>query len=52
MKDEIDILAGKIASAVRNYTVVNNPPDRLIIHFYKCMSGKELKYIEDALHNL
>ncbi|MDD4190935.1 MAG: Piwi domain-containing protein [Mangrovibacterium sp.] len=52
MRDEVDILAGKIANAVRNYTVINNPPDRLIIHFYKCMSEKELKYIEDALHNL
>jgi hypothetical protein len=52
MKDEVDILAGKIANAVRNYAVINNPPDRLIIHFYKCMSEKELKYIDDALHNL
>jgi hypothetical protein len=52
MKDEIDLLAGKIANAVRNYATINNQPDRLIIHFYKCMSEVELQHIECALNNL
>ena len=52
MKDEIDLLAGKIANAVRNYATINNQPDRLIIHFYKCMSEIELQHIERALNNL
>jgi hypothetical protein len=49
MKHEIDILAGKISTAVRNYATINNPPDRLIIHFYKSMSEVEVQHIERAL---
>lgn len=52
MKDEIDLLAGKIANTVRNYATINNQPDRLIIHFYKCMSEVEIQHIELALNNL
>lgn len=52
MKDEIDLLAGKIANTVRNYATINNNPARLIIHFYKCMSEVELQHIELALNNL
>jgi hypothetical protein len=44
MKDEIDILAGKIAHAVRKFATVNNEPERLIIHFYKRMSVLELQF--------
>ena len=52
MKHEIDILAGKISTAVRNYATINNQPDRLIIHFYKVMSEEEIKKTEKALENL
>jgi len=52
MKDEIDILAGKIAHSVRKFAAVNNEPERLIIHFYKRMSERELQYIEYELQNL
>lgn len=52
MKHEIDILAGKISKAVRNYATINNSPDRLIIHFYKSMSEIEVQHIEKALEDL
>ncbi|PKP12071.1 MAG: hypothetical protein CVU09_00820 [Bacteroidetes bacterium HGW-Bacteroidetes-4] len=52
MKHEIDILAGKISKAVRNYATINNPPDRLIIHFYKSMSEVEVQHIERALETM
>ena len=52
MKHELDILAGKIAHAVRNFATVVHQPSRLIIHFYKDMSEKELQHIEQALSNL
>lgn len=52
MKHEIDVLAGKIANSVRKYASINDQPDRLIIHFYKTMNEREIKYIEDALRNL
>lgn len=52
MKHELDILAGKISNAVRNFATVNHQPSRLIIHFYKDMSKKELQHIENALSNL
>jgi hypothetical protein len=51
-KDELDVLAGSIADAVIKYATVNNDPDRLIIHFYKKMSDKEIKPIQQALANL
>lgn len=52
MKHELDILAGSIARAVREYATVNAAPDRLIIHFYKTMSEKEMEPIEKALDDL
>jgi hypothetical protein len=52
MKHEIDILAGKISKAVRDYATINNQPDRLIIHFYKTMNEEELEHIEKALNNM
>lgn len=52
LKDEIDVLAGSIAHAVKQYATVNEDPDRLIIHFYKTMSDDELQPIELALTDL
>lgn len=39
------ILAGSIHEAVMKFTQVNSDPQRLIIHFYKTMSDKEIKPI-------
>lgn len=52
MRHQTDLLAGCIAAKVREYATVNNPPDRLIIHFYKKLSQKELEPIEKALQEL
>lgn len=52
MKHEVDVLAGSIFRAIRDYATVNNSPDRLIIHFYKTMNEKELEPIERALADL
>lgn len=52
MKNEVDILAGSIVSSVKDYASVNNKPDKLVIHFYKTMSDKELKPIEKGLQDL
>jgi hypothetical protein len=52
MRHETDILAGCIASKVKEYASVNKSPDRLIIHFYKKLSQKELEPIERALQEL
>lgn len=52
MKHEIDVLAGSISRAIREYATVNNPPERLIIHFYKTMSDKELAPIQAALEEI
>jgi len=51
-KDEISELAGSIEEAIINYTNINNKPNRLVIHFFKEMSGEEIKPVEDVLHNL
>jgi hypothetical protein len=51
-KDEINILAGSIADAVRQYATINNKPDRLIIHFYKVMSDNEIEPIQEALRKI
>lgn len=45
LKDEVDLLAGSIANSIREYATVNEEPERLIIHFYKSMSEKELEPI-------
>lgn len=52
MKSEVDILAGSIVHSVREYASVNSKPERLIIHFYKSMSDKELEPIEKGLRDL
>ena len=52
MKDETEILAGSISNSIKEYATLNNKPDRLIIHFYKTMSEKELEPIQKALENL
>ncbi len=52
MKDEIEMLAGKISKSVREYATINNQPERLIIHFYKSMSEVELQHIEKALNEM
>jgi hypothetical protein len=52
MKSEVEILAGSIMRSVREYASVNNKPDKLIIHFYKTMSDKELEPIERGLNQL
>lgn len=52
LKDEIDVLAGSIASSIKEYATVNEDPERLIIHFYKSMSEKELEPIQQALEDL
>lgn len=52
MKHEIDMLAGKISKAVRDYATIKNKPDRLIIHFYKTMNERELQHIERALNKM
>lgn len=52
LRDEIAILAGSISDAVKQYATVNDVPDRLIIHFYKTMSERELEPIQKALENL
>lgn len=52
LKNELGLLVGSIARAVRNYVESNNSIERLIIHFYKKMSHRELQPIEDALKTL
>lgn len=52
MKSEVAILAGSIIHSVKEYASVNNKPDKLIIHFYKTMSDKELDPIEKGLNDL
>lgn len=50
--NEIDMLAGSIRKAVMHYVVENENVERLIIHFYKKISEKELKPIMKILHKL
>jgi hypothetical protein len=52
LKTDTDILAGAIQEAILKFTSVNNNPERLIIHFYKDMSHKEIKPILTKLFNL
>lgn len=52
-KDQLKELAGSIENAVKNFTKINNKPERLIIHYYKEMSlVNEYPHIENALNNL
>jgi len=50
--DETDMLAGSIRKAVMHYVVENENVSRLIIHFYKKISEKELKPILQILRKL
>jgi hypothetical protein len=52
LKDEVELLAGSIASAIKEFATVNSDPDRLIIHFYKEMSEREFIPIMEKLENL
>jgi len=52
LRSELEILAGSIVNAVREFTTLNNLPDRLIIHFYKTMSDRELEPILTALNQM
>src|SRR5690554_2220022 len=51
-KDQIDELAGLILWQIRKFVDANKNLTRLIIHFYKNMSKKELDPIENGLNNL
>ena len=44
-------LAGSIREAVEKFIEQNNQPSRLIIHFYKVISKREMKPILDTLYN-
>lgn len=50
--NETDMLAGSIRKAVLKYIVDHDKADRLIIHFYKEISKKELEPIISTLHKL
>lgn len=50
--NETDMLAGSIRKAVLKYIVDNEKAERLIIHFYKEISKKELQPIISTLHKL
>jgi hypothetical protein len=50
-KDNLS-LAGSIREAVAKFIAVNYQATRLIIHFYKDVSKKEIKPIIDTLHTL
>ena len=50
--NQIVELAGSIINQVKEFVAVNSNMDRLVIHFYKNMSYKELKPIEDGLNDL
>lgn len=52
MKNETDILAGSIAASIQDYVSAKKTPTRLIIHFYKEMSNKEVQPIYKQLHDL
>ncbi|MBC7382707.1 MAG: hypothetical protein H7296_06880, partial [Bacteroidia bacterium] len=52
MKHQTEELAGCIEEKVKEFASINHAPDRLIIHFYKELSRKELIPIEKALENL
>jgi len=52
-KDQLKELAGSIENAIKNFSKINNKPERLIIHYYKEMSlVNEFPHIENALNNL
>lgn len=50
--DQTKELAGSIEDAIISYASVNNKPSRLVIHFYKEMSEKEIEPIQKTLHKI
>ena len=50
--NQIAELAGSVALAVKNYCAERKNLQRLVIHFYKRLSGKELIPVEKALAGL
>lgn len=52
VEDTPAVLAGSIHDAIVKFTQVNSEPQRLIIHFYKTMSDKEIRPILDKLKSL
>jgi len=52
LANEITLLAGSIRKAVLKYLVDHETANRLIIHFYKTISKKELTPIIDILNKL
>lgn len=51
-RNQVDELAGAIMAKVKDYVSMNSHISRLIIHFFKNMSKKELEPIEKGLNNL
>lgn len=51
-EDELKELAGAIQDAIIDYKNAIQKPQRLIIHYYKDMSEREVEVIEDALYKL
>lgn len=51
-KSDTDLLAGSIMSSIRDFKNENKKISRLVIHFYKTMSEKELQPIQEGLDNL
>lgn len=51
-KDELFVLAGEIKEFIKEHVAAFGKPERLIIHFYKVLSNRELKPISEMLHNL
>ena len=52
LNTETNLLAGSIATKVREFAEKYESPNRLIIHFYKRLSEDELRPIEAALQEL
>jgi len=52
LSNDTDALAGSIRKAVLKFLVDHEKADRLIIHFYKVISKKELKPIMETLYLL
>lgn len=50
-KSELFVLAGDIREFIRQHIQSFGKPERLVIHYYKTMSNKELKPISEMLHS-
>ena len=51
-RNQVDELAGSIIRQIKEYVSLNSNISRLIIHFFKNMSKKELEPIEEGLNDL